>query len=140
MDTPNPAGAGQPSPEILPASQQPPNYGPVRERAPAPEVQPEKRFTVPSWAALFGVVAILIVGSILFASTRRPRTPVVPTPTPTFTPTPTPVRVLSPFATGSAFLNFETAVAGLSTDIQKAPLQDQTIAPPSLDLPLGFSN
>jgi hypothetical protein len=50
------------------------------------------------------------------------------------------MRTRTSFATGSAFLTFEKSTAALPDAIQNAVLTDQTLAPPVLDLPLGFSN
>jgi hypothetical protein len=127
-----------PNPPILPQSPNPPVYGPVlSDDAPAPH-----RFVVPHPYLLIGsVVVVLIAGSILFASAGHTVAPAATVaPTPTETPTPTPMRTRTSFATGSAFLTFEKSTAALPDAIQNAVLTDQTLAPPVLDLPLGFSN
>jgi hypothetical protein len=129
-----------PQPEIMPQSTQPPNYGPVHTAPQAPAQPPKAAFNIPPVAIIAGVVIVLIIGSILFATGKKQDVVVAPTPTPTNTPTPTPIRALSPFATQSAFLQFETAVTSLPGTIQGASIQDPTIDPPVLDLPLGFSN
>jgi len=60
--------------------------------------------------------------------------------------TPTPTQVTSanqlgtnPIATTSAFMQMEQSVASLSSTIASNTPVDQTVAPPVLDLPLGFS-
>jgi hypothetical protein len=128
-----------PTPAILPPSAEPPNYGPVRT-APAAAVSPKSPVKIPPAAIIGGVLVVMIIGSILFATSRKPPVTIAPTPTPTNTPEPTPVRILSPFATQSAFLQFETAVTSLPDTIQGAAIDDPSIVPPVLDLPLGFSN
>jgi hypothetical protein len=127
-----------PNPPILPQSPNPPVYGPVMSKeTPA---TPHSLFTHP-YIIIGIVVVVLIAGSFLFATTKHKVAPVVTiSPTPTETPVPTPIRTLTAFATGSAFLNFEKSTVALPGIIQNATLDDQTIAPPVLDLPLGFSN
>jgi hypothetical protein len=41
-------------------------------------------------------------------------------------------------ATQSAFLEFASSVASLSAAVSDSTIQDQTLAPPVLTLPLGF--
>lgn len=127
-----------PNPPILPQSPNPPIYGPVLSKdAPAPHPSASIHPYI-----IIGIVAIvLIVGSFLFGSAGHKATPAATiAPTPTETPTPTPMRTLTSFATGSAFLTFEKSTSALPDMIQNATLNDQTLAPPVLDLPLGFSN
>ena len=83
---------------------------------------------------------ILVLAGIIGLSTMKPRVaPVVPVPTPTpVLVTPTPIRPLSIVATQSAFLQFASSVASLSTAVSDNTIQDQTLAPPVLSLPLGF--
>ena len=124
-----------PTPEILPQSSQPPVYGPVR----TPEaVAPASQRPI---FLIIGVIIVLVTGSILFATQTNKPVAVLPSPTQAVAPpTPTPVRPVAAFATQSAFLQFESSVVTLSNSIQTAEIQDVTIAPPVLDLRLGFSN
>ncbi len=97
-----------------------------------PKVKPE------IVAALVVVVlgAVFLVG-LRFLSTRSSKPPVVmekPVPT----PTPTPTRLPSALATQSAFLKLETNVASLSSAINNYVVDDPSLSPPVLDLPLGF--
>lgn len=128
-----------PSPEIIPQASAPPNFGPVREATPQSPLI--KKQTIPPFFILLGVCIVIVVGSILFASQQRINTKPAVTPTPTNVPlSPTSSMVLTPIATESAFINFEAEIDKLPSTIQGAALQDQTILPPVLDLPLGFSN
>jgi hypothetical protein len=79
-----------------------------------------------------GIIGVLIM---------KPRVaPVAPAPTPTpAEPTPTPIQLLSPLATQSAFLQFASSVASLSASVSANATQDQTLNPPVLTSPLGFT-
>lgn len=94
---------------------------------------------------LVGVLAVLLMGSLVALSVtvmrlnQKQNVAFAPTPTP-MPPTPTPVRVLSRFATESAFLRFETTVSSLSAVVSGYPIYDPSLSPPKLDLPLGFIN
>lgn len=127
-----------PTPHILPQSTEPVNYGPVRPpagpvQAPAPPTPKVNPLII-----IAGVVFILIVGSILFTSGKKPIVTVAPTPIPSETPSPTPLRILTAFATQSAFMQFEKTVDDLPGIIQSAAVQDTNLSPPVLDLKLGF--
>lgn len=54
------------------------------------------------------------------------------------TPTPTPMRIPSAVATHSAFRALEQAYASLSAGLDATNLDDPSLTPPVLDLPLGF--
>lgn len=125
----------EPTPEILPPSTQPPVYGPVR--APS-EIKPVVKRPV---FLIIGVVIILIIGSLIFATQTKKPVTLTPATTPSVaTPTPTPIRKLEAFATQSAFIQFESSVASLSASIQNSEIQGPSITAPVLDLQLGFSN
>jgi len=129
-----------PNPQILPQSEQPVTYGPVLSRSPGSPIQKNTHsYTKPLLAVLF-IIFIFIVGAIFLISRKQPQTSLAPTPAPTIAPTPTPVRAIAPYATQSAFIAFEKEVTELPQIIRQANLDDQTITPPVLDLPLGFSN
>jgi len=111
---------------------------PVPEPAP-PIPQPDKR-PVPVW--LIGLVAIVLGSAVLFAITQPLRTakPVTPSDKTNQTaPTPTPIRNLSTIATQSAFVTFDQSVASLSGVIRAYNIQDPSLSPPVLSLPLGFA-
>ena len=135
-------------PPIMPPSETPPVYGPVREApdmpvAVAPRMTPPstfKKLALPPWAIIVGVIAILVLGVILFAGRSTPASPVESTPTPTATPSASFNRVLSAIATESAFIKFEADLEALSRGIQNTQIQNQQLIPPRLYLPLGFSN
>lgn len=54
------------------------------------------------------------------------------------TPTPTPIRILSPIATESAFLRITQIQASLSAGLSQTNLDDPSLSPPTIELPLGF--
>ena len=86
------------------------------------------------------IAIILVLFGIIGLSTMKSRVaPVIPVPTPTpVLATPTPIQPLSLVATQSAFLQFASSVASLSAAVSDSTIQDQTLAPPVLSLPLGF--
>jgi hypothetical protein len=133
-----------PTPPILPQAATPPNYGTVHEpqvtpSAVQPPVPPSHPKKVPPLLIVGAVLFVIIFGSLLFASQRKPAVTATPTPTPAVsTPTPTSTRALTSFATQSAFIQFESSVDAFPGIIQGAAIQDPTIVPPVLDLPLGF--
>lgn len=96
----------------------------------------------PPQVIVIGIAAVvfIILGVIGLTAFKPQKIVVTPTPTPS-TPiaTPTPARTLSPLATQSAFLLFEQSVASLSAGIAAYNVQDQSLTPPVLVLPLGFS-
>lgn len=134
------------TPEILPPQETPEMYGPVDEgqKAPAPVAKANpmdivKKFT--PFIALFFILLIILVVSSMMAKPVPVTVPThVLTPTPTAGSTVISTRSLSFFATESAFLQFDAIIEKLPRDIQGAVLQDPTVLPPVLDLPLGFSN
>ncbi|HUD19867.1 MAG TPA: hypothetical protein VMR81_05480 [Patescibacteria group bacterium] len=129
-----------PTPEIIPQSTNPEVSVPVEEQKtppPAPNLNLKK--WVPMASIILVILIIVIVLSTVSIKKQTPK-PVAATPTPTSTPVPSVNHTLAPYATQSAFLNFETAIDALPGTIQNAVLEDQTLTPPVLDLPLGFSN
>ena len=137
-----------PNPPILPQTEAPPPVNTPVEPAPAIQ-QPVSALPKQNlWPnlnrktiiiAVAFVVVVIVVLWLLEANKPAPA-PAGPAPTATPTATPTLPPSLSSFATGSAFMKFETDVTGLPTTIQNAVLLDQTLSPPQLTLPLGFSN
>lgn len=125
-----------PNPPIIPQSETPPVYGPVQTKD-APKIK--SNFVLNPVVIILTVIILLLVGLLVFTSGRRGSSTVAPMPTPTNTPVPTPVRALSSYATQSAFIAFQQSVGTLSTSVQNVVLNDQTITPPTLVLPLGFS-
>lgn len=108
---------------------------PVAPPAPMPSTP---RLTPEVIAAIVVVVigALLLLG-LRFLAAQKPRSPaVVEKPLPT--PTPTPVRLPSALATQSAFLKLEANVASLSSSIKNYVVDDPSLSPPVLELPLGF--
>lgn len=68
--------------------------------------------------------------------------PIGTTPTPPSqegSATPTPELPPSLLATQSAYMALATSVASLSADLRASVVTDQTLNPPVIDLPLGFT-
>lgn len=84
-------------------------------------------------AILVGVGALIGIRSLLL----RPA-PEISEVLQSPTPTPTPIRVLSAVATQSAFLALVESHASLSAGLTATNLDDPSLTPPVLDLPLGF--
>lgn len=86
------------------------------------------------------VVVLLGVGALLgikmISSGRNKPMPVVEQTVPT--PTPTPTHLPSALATQSAFLKLQANVASLSGAIKNYVVDDPSLSPPVLELPLGF--
>lgn len=80
-----------------------------------------------------GLIGLMVASKILNAP-KTPTVRVARAPT----PTPTPVRVLSAVATQSAFMTLEGRHASLSASLVGTNLDDPSLSPPALDLPLGF--
>lgn len=89
---------------------------------------------------IYIILAVILVTAGIIGLLMKPRVaPAVPVPTPTpILATPTPTRPLSAVATQSTFLQFASAVASLSAAVSDRTIQDQTLTPPVLSLPLGF--
>ena len=93
------------------------------------------------WAGIAAIIAIFLIGSLIVAGTKSAApTSLVPTPTPTTIPTPTPQRTPSAIASQSAFQTLDASVQSLANDLNGLSIRDPSLAPPVLDLPLGFSN
>ena len=126
-----------PAPQIL--DQLTPEVAPEMPttQTPIPVQSPRKKNILPFVIFLIIIVVILGVSAKVKTATQTgtlPSTSVTPTPT----GLPISTRVLSPFATDSAFLQFEASVDAFPKIIQGAVLQDPTVLPPVLQLPLGF--
>ena len=93
------------------------------------------------WLSAFIAIILGITGLVIYQVSLSPK-PVQESvlPTPTSTPTPTPTRLLSIIATQSAFTALDARVASLSASLRTESLEDPSLSPPVLDLPLGFSN
>lgn len=108
-----------------------PTAPPAEATAPKPKLPP----------AVIAAIVVIGLGAffvLLLGNLQTGRRPVAPTPTPTLIPTPTPERIPSALATQSAFLKSETAVASLSSSVKNYVIDDPSLSPPILDLPLGF--
>lgn len=84
--------------------------------------------------AIGGILLLLLVRSLLPA--RAPDPPII---APSATPSPTPIREQSAVATQSAFISLEAHLASVSAAIRATNLDDPSLSPPNIDLPLGFA-
>lgn len=104
---------------------------------PLPTISPTKPSHLRIWLIAGCVVVtglcVLFVWKLLNPP-PKPAIRVVQSPT----PTPTPIRILSPIATESAFISLTQRHASLSAGLSVANLDDPSLSPPVLDLPLGF--
>ncbi len=82
---------------------------------------------------MIGLVGLFIANRLLNPP-ETPGVPVVEAPT----STPTPIRILSTIATQSAFMALAQSHASLSAGLAATNLDDPSLSPPVLDLPLGF--
>lgn len=124
-----------------------PQPPPIVQPAPAPAlaqpaqapVQPQQKNVIPILIAV-AVTAVLLTAVFYVMSQSKPQqTAVVQTPTPTPIATPTPIRQPSAIASDPQFIQFSAAVATLSAAISGYNQADPSLTPPTLDLPLGFS-
>jgi hypothetical protein len=107
-----------------------------------PPTQPQKP-KFPLWVGLI-IIVILIIISLLagYYSSKRYQDGITTPGNTIASPTIAPItnQGNNPIATTSAFLQIEASVASLSARIAEYNPTDPQIAPPVLDLPLGFSN
>ncbi len=140
-----------PAPEVMPPvapvsteTPEPPSIAPPPPPVPAITLKEPWFSGNRAIGFILSVVLLVAAGTaaFLFYSRKTPKPPdqftVAPTPTPQATPTP--LRTLSSIATQSAFLSVESETASLSGDLQLYQIQDPSLSPPVMDLPLGFSN
>lgn len=113
---------------------------PVMPSAPAPVPVPAPRNYMPIIVAVLGT-ALLVSGLFFGISfvTKPKETAVVPAATPTPNATPTPIRQPSAIAGQATFIDFQSAVSTLSAAIAGYNSQDPSLTPPTLVLPLGFT-
>lgn len=91
------------------------------------------------WAAIVGIIAIFLVGSLIFNSTQVTKPAMMTsTPTPTIILTPTPQRTPSAIASQSAFQTLDASVQSLANDLNTLTIQNSSLSPPVLDLVLGL--
>jgi hypothetical protein len=106
-------------------------------------VKPVKKFHMPKWLPIVIILILVIlvgIGVLTRISGPSPQqTTDVPTPTPALQFTPQPSRSLSGIGTQPEFQDFQAAVATLSAAIAEYTVNDPTLTPPQLVLPLGFN-
>lgn len=124
------------APIPLPESALQPQMGNVPPQLPAKKPFP---LSTPLIVAIIAAVGLIGGGIAGLSAIQSQKQAALPTPTPqAITPTPTPVRTLSAVAGQAAFLQFEAANATLSAAIASYSVQDETLTPPTIVLPLGY--
>lgn len=97
-----------------------------------------KRNPMMVWVIAGIVIVVGIMLLYIFRSSIIPPKPPLPEVTITSLPSPTPIRVLSSIATQSAFMSLEQNASSVSSGIANTNLDDPSLSPPVIDLPLGF--
>lgn len=103
-----------------------------------PVVGQEKHRPVIIWIIAGIVITLGIMILSLFRSPITQTKPPLAEVTDTPFPTPTPIRNISAIATQSAFISLEQSASSLSSGIANTNLDDPSLSPPTIDLPLGF--
>lgn len=106
---------------------------PMNEAATTPSRSIPRVWRIAGAAILIGLAGLFFINR-LFHAPKPVEEQIVEAPT----PTPTPVRVLSGIATQSAFMALQQSQASLSAGLAGTNLDDPSLSPPVLDLPLGF--
>ena len=133
------------TPNILPPQETPEIHGPVSDpMRPLPESKPSiasllKKF-LPFIVIFCILLVILVVSNAATQTISTGQTEQSSTPTPTTESRIYSSKTLSSFASQSAFMKFDAEVEALPNIIQGAVLQDASVLPPIIELPLGFSN
>lgn len=111
----------------------------TQEPMPTDTAAPPKSGSFRIWiiagAVVFACITGLVVTRSLFTTPKIPTVQTQETPT----PSPTPVRILSAIATQSAFIALDQAYSSFSASLTATNLDDPSLSPPVLDLPLGFA-
>jgi len=94
--------------------------------------------TLMMWFVALGVIVGGVLLLSMFRSSIIPTKPALPEATIAPLPSPTPIRNVSAIATQSAFISLEQHAASVSSAIANTNLDDPSLSPPSIDLPLGF--
>ncbi len=111
---------------------------PLPETIPAEAMpqEPKKRHI---WIIAGVVILIGIIGLFVIRSLYKPSPIPIVVREETPTPSPTPVRILSAIASQSAFMALVEAYSSFSSSLTATNLDDPSLTPPLLDLPLGFT-
>lgn len=112
----------EPSPETIPTA-----------------AKPEESKKRDIWIIAGVVILIGIIGLFVIRSLYKPSPIPIIAREETPTPTPTPVRILSAIATQSAFIALEKTYASFSASLTATNVEDPSLSPPNIDLPLGFA-
>lgn len=98
--------------------------------------EPKKRHI---WIIAGVVILTGIIGLFVIKNLYKPSPTPIVVREETPTPTPTPVRILSVIASQSAFMALEAAYSSFSSSLTATNLDDPSLTPPLLHLPLGFT-
>lgn len=114
-----------------------PPEAPVAANQNSPIVQ-TKRNPMMVWIIAGIVIVVGIMLLYIFRTSIIPPKPPLPEVIVTPFPSPTPIRVLSAIATQSAFIVLTQNASSVSSAIANTNLDDPSLSPPVIDLPLGF--
>lgn len=104
----------------------------------APSTIQIKRNQLMVWVIAGIVIVAGIMLLYIFRSSIIPPKPQPPEVIIAPLPSPTPIRNFSAIATQSAFMSLEQNASSVSSAIANTNLDDPSLTPPSIDLPLGF--
>jgi hypothetical protein len=136
-----------PHPPIMPQSTEQAAYGSVGDHVvtpkipttPAPAPGATKKSPIQPWMVIAGIILFIGIFSLLFLQANQTSTTTTTqVPTPTATASAISNRTLTPLATQSAFIKFESDLDTLTRGVQNMQIQNQQLLPPRIDLPLGF--
>jgi hypothetical protein len=135
-----------PHPPIMPQATEQAAYGSVGDHMVTPKIpttptpaNPMKKSPIQPWMIIVGVILFIAIFSMLFFQANlTPTETTTQAPTPTATASAISNRTLTPLATQSAFIKFETDLDTLTRGVQNMQIQNQQLLPPRIDLPLGF--
>lgn len=114
-----------------------PLEAPIKESQVSSMLQ-TKRNPMIVWVTAGMVILAGILLLYIFRSSIIPPKPAPPEVIIAPLPSPTPIRILSAIATQSAFMSLEQNASSVSSAIANTNLDDPSLMPPSIDLPLGF--
>jgi hypothetical protein len=126
-------------PPAAPAASPPPVETPPPPKQPV-NMLPDKDKLLPLILAFFAIVTGVLLFFVLKQLQKKSEAPPPVTIIVTPTPSPTPIRFPTNISTSSAFLDFEGSVASYASNLNAFEKNDPSLSPPSLVLPLGFSN
>jgi hypothetical protein len=106
---------------------------------PIPPARTGEKF-LPFILGIFAIITGIILFILLQQIQKKPEQPPPVTIIVTPTASPTPVRFATNISTSSAFTDLESSVASYAAKLSSFEQSDPSLSPPSIVLPLGFSN